>query len=59
MGRMSDGTDHEYTRAFLPFGYGYGFPYYGYPGYGFGRRRFVRQILPLAGFVVLSLLPYY
>ncbi|MBA2938147.1 hypothetical protein HZF08_07500 [Paenibacillus sp. CGMCC 1.16610] len=56
------GMDHEQMRAFLPYG-GYPFPYYGYPypgyGYGFGRRRFARQVLPLAGLLALSLLPYY
>lgn len=50
------------------YGYpGYGFPGYGYPGYvyprpGFfrpRRRRFQRQILPLAALAALSLLPYY
>lgn len=53
------GMEHAQMRAFLP--YGYPSPYYGYPypGYGFGRRRFARQILPLAGLLALSLLPYY
>jgi hypothetical protein len=40
----------------------YPYPYYGYPysyGYGFPRRRFFRQVLPLAGLLALSLLPYY
>jgi hypothetical protein len=52
------------TRAVLPFGYGgyggypFGYPSYGY-GYGFPRRRFGRQILPLAALLALSLLPYY
>lgn len=50
------------------YGYpGYGFPGYGYPGYGYPRpgffrprrRRFQRQILPLAALAALSLLPYY
>ena len=57
------GMDQEQMRAFLPYPYpGYGYPY-GYPGYGYGygfpRRRFARQILPLAGLLALSLLPYY
>ncbi|KRE52037.1 hypothetical protein [Paenibacillus sp. Soil724D2] len=56
--------DQEQMRAFFPypgFGYPYGYPGYGFPGYGYGfpRRRFVRQILPLAGLLALSLLPYY
>ncbi|KRF28105.1 hypothetical protein [Paenibacillus sp. Soil787] len=53
------GMDHDQTRAFLPYAYPY--PYYGYPYpyYGYPRRRFVRQILPLAGLLALSLLPYY
>lgn len=53
--------DQEQMRAFLPYGYPY--PHYGYPypypGYGFPRRRFRRQILPLAALLALSLLPYY
>jgi len=41
-----------------------GYPGYpvqpGYPGYGpYHRRRFYRQILPLAALVGLALLPYY
>ncbi|UJF35072.1 hypothetical protein [Paenibacillus hexagrammi] len=54
-------VDHEAMRAFAPYPYGgypYGYPY-PYPGYGFPRRRFVRQVLPLAGLLALSLLPYY
>lgn len=53
------GMDQEQMRAFLPYGYPY--PYYGYPypGYVYGRRRFARQVLPLAGLLALSLLPYY
>ncbi|MEC0230315.1 hypothetical protein [Paenibacillus alba] len=51
----------EQMRAFVPFPTPY--PYFGnpyfYPGYGFGRRRFARQVLPLAGLLALSLLPYY
>jgi hypothetical protein len=56
------GMDLEQMRAFVPYPYPY--PYYGYPypypyAYPYGRRRFVRQILPLAGLLALSLLPYY
>ncbi|WP_261305722.1 hypothetical protein [Paenibacillus andongensis] len=56
------GMDQDQMRAFFPFAYPYpyfgGYPYL-YPGFGFPRRRFVRQILPLAGLLALSLLPYY
>jgi len=48
-------------RAFVPF-VGAPFPYVypaPYPGYFFPRRRFIRQTLPLAGLLGLSLLPYY
>lgn len=44
------------------YGYpGYGFPGYVYPGYGIRprRRRFQRQILPLAALTGLALLPYF
>ncbi|MDR6880089.1 hypothetical protein [Bacillus sp. 3255] len=53
------GAEPEQMRAFVPFGSP--FPFYGfpYPGYVFGRRRFARQVLPLAGLLALSLLPYY
>jgi hypothetical protein len=55
----------------IPGGYpGYGYPGYGYPGYGYPgyghpgyvrprRRRFQRQILPLAALTGLALLPYF
>jgi hypothetical protein len=57
------GCEGEDSRAFIggPFwggypAYGYGYPY----GYGFfPRRRFYRRVLPLAGLLALSLLPYY
>lgn len=55
------GMDHDQMRAFLPYAYPY--PYYGYPypypGYVYPRRRFARQVLPLAALLALSLLPYY
>lgn len=65
--------DEKDQRQFLggygsPGGYpvygfpGYGYPVYGYPVYGVGiprRRRFQRQILPLAALTALALLPYY
>lgn len=55
-------------RGFYPFYPGYG-PFYG-PFYGqfgaplypypyFPRRRFVRQVFPLAALLALSLLPFY
>ncbi|WP_136606556.1 hypothetical protein [Paenibacillus dokdonensis] len=43
------------TRAFFPYGYGFGFPYGGFPY----RRRFNRLVLPLVGLTALSLLPFY
>ncbi|GIO34159.1 MULTISPECIES: hypothetical protein [Paenibacillus] len=48
----------EDVRAFYPFvpyGYGFGYPFFGFP-YG---RRFNRFILPLAGLTALSLLPFF
>ncbi|WP_346010279.1 hypothetical protein [Paenibacillus sp. SYP-B3998] len=52
------GMDQEQTRAFQPYPYPY--PFYGpFPGYGIPRRRFARQVLPLAALLALSLLPYY
>ncbi len=47
-------------RAFVPFGGGrppFGFPLYPYPY--FPRRRFTRQVFPLAGLLALSLLPFF
>lgn len=59
-------ADQEEYRAFAPgFGYPFGgfsypFPYpYPYPYPFFPRRRFVRQVLPLAALLAISLLPYY
>ncbi|EFM12757.1 hypothetical protein PaecuDRAFT_0268 [Paenibacillus curdlanolyticus YK9] len=40
-----------------PFGGPFGAPFYPYPYYP--RRRFIRQTLPLAALVGLSLLPFY
>jgi hypothetical protein len=49
------------SRGFLPFGGPFGgpigAPFYPYPYYP--RRRFIRQTLPLAALIGLSLLPYY
>jgi hypothetical protein len=56
------GTEAEPVRGLLPYGYPpyYETPYpYAYPYYGYPRWRFYRQILPLAGLLALSLLPYY
>lgn len=40
------------SRAFVPYPGLYPYPYY-------PRRRFYRQVLPLAGLLALSLLPFY
>ncbi|MBD0379100.1 hypothetical protein [Paenibacillus sedimenti] len=53
------GQEMEQMRAFAPFGYPYPYYPYPYPGYYFPRRRFARQVLPLATLLALSLLPYY
>jgi hypothetical protein len=49
------------SRGFLPFGGPFGgpigAPFHPYPYYP--RRRFIRQTLPLAALIGLSLLPYY
>lgn len=55
------GSNEWENRAFLPyspFGYPpFGYPIYPYPYYP--RRRFIRQVFPLAALLALSLLPYY
>ncbi|GAB6990670.1 hypothetical protein [Paenibacillus pini] len=50
-----DGYRQGDSRGFYP---GYYPPYGGY-GYPYGRRRFNRLILPLAGLTALTLLPYF
>ncbi|MDQ8736716.1 hypothetical protein [Paenibacillus sp. LHD-38] len=49
-------NEWEDNRAFLPYP-AFGYPIYPYPYYP--RRRFIRQIFPLAALLALSLLPYY
>ncbi|ANE47311.1 hypothetical protein SY83_14720 [Paenibacillus swuensis] len=58
-------TEPDY-RGFSPLGYPYQrppyypyYPQYPYYQYPYGRRRFNRLGLPLAGLLGLSLLPYY
>ncbi|WP_424766707.1 hypothetical protein [Paenibacillus sp. sgz302251] len=50
------GTNEWENRAFLPYA-SFGAPIYPYPYYP--RRRFIRQVFPLAALLAITLLPFF